>query len=548
MDLLPTVSPDDYRSSFTGLRDVAGLAALLGVSEKQLAWVAYGSGRRYRHAEVKKRRGGVRIISQPADALKAIQCKLRVLLTACYRRREAVHGFVDNRSIATNAAVHAGRRWVFNADLSDFFPSINFGRVRGRLMSRPFSLPAPVATVVAQLCTFNNELPQGAPTSPVISNMVASGLDADLEHLAARYRCRYTRYADDLTFSCESAAFPGEIGFWPGPGRGDAAPGASLESAVHASGFTINREKVRLQREDMRQVVTGLVVNEFPNVTRRYVRRTRAMLRAWQVFGHDAAEVEFLANHDTKHRPLASPRFRQVVKGRIDFIGMVRGNTDAIYEDLVVTYAGLDARYRIRARERRRRSHLPRFEDAMWVLEWEWGQGTGFELQGHGLVTCAHCLRGADLDGQLHTTQEVEAYQVRAPALKVRAEVRWQDLARDVAILTLDQPSGRPLLSGPANTLPVGTEVWAAGFPDHAPGSHMWQDSGRVTKYMHHVGSPRYLVSFTLVQGASGGPVLDESDRVVGIVSMGAESFEAAARLQGTRFGVIPIALLERAP
>lgn len=544
MSLTPAVPPAEYRRALSSLRTIADLACLLDISPGQLRRYSYGNGRRYRVVDVPKRRGGTRIISQPADGLKIVQQKLATLLSASYRSRDCVHGFVNGRSIATNAAVHANRRWVLNVDLVDFFPSINFGRVRGRLMARPYALPEKVATVVAQLCCRDNELPQGAPTSPVLSNIVCSGMDAGLQRLASRHGCTYTRYADDLTFSTDSQVFPSELARRVGAAGSSAVPGGALEAALVLEGFRIHSDKVRLQRFDTRQVVTGLVVNEFPNLPRKFVRRVWAMLRAWRVFGYDAAEREFRAQHDNKYRPFGPPRFKAVVKGHIDFIGMVRGGTDPIYEDLLREYASVDAEHRLRPRSRRRRHHIPSYRDAIWVVEWDWGQGTAFELEGHGLVTCSHVLRGTNGAGDLVEVQEVEAWQPRAPDMRISATVVWDEPDRDVAVLKLEQPSGRPLPVGPLGTLELGSEVWAAGYPNQTPGSGLWRAQGPVTRFDHHVGSPRYTVGFTIVTGASGSPVLDRQNRVVGLASMGASSFEEAARRDSMRFGVIPIGLV----
>ena len=99
-------------------------------------------------------------------------------------------------------------------DLENFFPSINFGRVRGLFMSEPFNVPQAGATILAQLCCHRGVLPQGAPTSPVISNIICSRLDRQLMKLAQSHNCFCTRYADDITFSKTRTAFPAEIGYF----------------------------------------------------------------------------------------------------------------------------------------------------------------------------------------------------------------------------------------------------------------------------------------------------------------------------------------------
>ena len=128
------------------------------------------------------------------------------------RKNRTAHGFKRKRSIITNARQHRRRRWVFNLDLEDFFPSINFGRVRGFLLkNRDFELHAAVATVIAQIACYENSLPQGSPCSPVISNLIGHLLDMRLVRLASESGCTYSRYADDLTFSTNKKDFPEDI-------------------------------------------------------------------------------------------------------------------------------------------------------------------------------------------------------------------------------------------------------------------------------------------------------------------------------------------------
>lgn len=176
----------------------------------------------------------------------------------------------------TNGRAHVTRRFVFNADLHDFFGTINFGRVRGFfLKDKNFALHPDVATVIAQIACFENKLPQGSPCSPVISNLLAHSLDIQLARLAAKHGVSYTRYADDLTFSTNKPSFPVEIAMledihsWK--------TGAGLERIVANSGFSFNPSKTRLQYRDSRQEVTGLTVNRKVNVPATYRYTVRAM-------------------------------------------------------------------------------------------------------------------------------------------------------------------------------------------------------------------------------------------------------------------------------
>lgn len=165
---------------------------------------------------------------------------------------------------------------MLNLDLQDFFPSINFGRVRGFFIgNNDFKLHKDVATVIAQIACHANALPQGAPTSPIISDLIAHILDVRLVGLAKKYNCTYTRYADDLTFSTGLKSFPTPLAVQISPS--DWQPGKPLAETITSAGFTINPGKTRMQLRGSRQTVTGLTVNQKVNIQADYYRRVRSM-------------------------------------------------------------------------------------------------------------------------------------------------------------------------------------------------------------------------------------------------------------------------------
>jgi hypothetical protein len=330
------------------LASAQDVAKFLGVSEHTLTWTLYAAPESVRYArfEIPKRTGGMRVIHAPKDNLRAWQERLAPIFAALYEAHPAAHGFVCARSVASNARVHEGQRYVFNIDLEDFFPSINFGRIRGLFMAAPFGAGPAAAAVLAQICTHRNGLPQGAPTSPVLSNFIAAALDRRLARLARENRARYTRYADDITFSTSTDMFPPALAVYAeaAPGPLTAAPGEALERAVASAGFNINRRKVRLQTRHQRQSVTGLVVNQTANVTRDRIRRIRAMMHAWERHGLAAAGAE----HFLRWRGLAQPpgdparAFRNVVYGELAYVKMVRGADDPLFLKLCARLIDLD--------------------------------------------------------------------------------------------------------------------------------------------------------------------------------------------------------------
>lgn len=332
----PLQSPvENLHRDFLALRRPQDIGRLLEIEYSFLEYMLYvkSVSNLYQDITLKKRRGGKRQIRIPSNNLKYVQHKLLYVLQLVYSATAPVHGFVAGKSILSNAENHVKQSYVLNVDLEDFFPSINFGRVRGMFIAYPYFLPASVATVLAQICCVENELPQGAPTSPVISNMICAKMDRELSTLAERKGCIYTRYADDLTFSTSEPRFPKALAYYQGNAKVRLTVGAELREIIHNNGFNINHEKLRLQRPNQRQEVTGLTVNSFPNVSRQYIRQVRAMLHAWEKYGLRAAEREHYDKYRNKNRvPFKHmPRLDQIIKGKIDFLGMVRGKDDPTY-------------------------------------------------------------------------------------------------------------------------------------------------------------------------------------------------------------------------
>jgi RNA-directed DNA polymerase len=270
------------------------IAVLLGVKPASLAFVLYKipDASKYTTFSIRKKNGGTRQISAPEPRLKLIQRRLARLLTKCELDVEGIlkvkpqcvlaHGFKPSFSIQTNAVNHRAQRWVLNADLQEFFPSINFGRVYGFFVkNQHYLLNKKVATVIAQIACHENELPQGSPCSPVLSNMIAHMLDIRLNELASGKGCTYTRYADDLTFSTSEKTFPAAIAKRDPANIHRWLAGSSLTKRITRAGFAINSAKTRVQYRDSRQDATGLVINERVNVKSEYYRLARAM--CWQL-------------------------------------------------------------------------------------------------------------------------------------------------------------------------------------------------------------------------------------------------------------------------
>lgn len=252
--------------------DVRHLSLLVGYDEDFLLGCAYASERFYRRFSVPKRSGGERIIDEPLPSLKEIQ---RWLLDAVIGRvpvSRYAKGFVRGRSTRENARFHRAQPLVLSLDIRNFFPSIERPRIYGIFRSLGYSQP--VSQILARLCTLNDALPQGAPTSPALSNLFVRHIDNRLGGFARSQNLRYTRYADDLTFS--GSLRPGQVIRF-------------VRTVLATQGLSLNEDKTRVMQPHQRQEVTGIIVNkhlDLPREIRRELRKTIHYINRFGVGSH----------------------------------------------------------------------------------------------------------------------------------------------------------------------------------------------------------------------------------------------------------------------
>lgn len=224
--------------------------------------------RSYIIRKVPKGKGEFREIAEPRPKLKAQQRTiLRWLMARGIGPSRYAHAFVKDRSIATNALPHVGKRVVVRVDIKDFFGSITANQVLYTLKNE--GVGDDDAGRIVEICTLDGHLPQGAPTSPLLSNLVLKKLDYRLAGLAKKWaderrNTAYTRYCDDMIFSSQDTKLNMIL--------------PVVEKFVNESGFEVNRAKTKVLRNGRRQVVTGVVVNHKPNISREEKRRFRAEL------------------------------------------------------------------------------------------------------------------------------------------------------------------------------------------------------------------------------------------------------------------------------
>ena len=297
------------------------------------------SKNKYHKFSIPKKSGEERIIHAPKKGLKAIQRTITDLLTLIYEPNICVNGFVPKRSIINNAIPHVSKNYVYNIDLKDFFPSIDMRRVKACLKLPPFNLNDKTAFLVANICceklTVSKEvngviknyealvLPQGAPTSPIITNIVSQRLDRRLIGIAKRFGLTYSRYADDITFSSDHNIYQNNSEFI-----------TELERIISAENFRINESKTRLQKSAYKQEVTGLIVNEKVNVNSRYIKDIRMKLYLWESYGFERANNIFQKDYAID-KMILPPNMINVINGKLLFLSMVKGRNNSTYLKLM---------------------------------------------------------------------------------------------------------------------------------------------------------------------------------------------------------------------
>lgn len=241
--------------------DYEGMAACLGVSPKIISQIAASPDRHYRSFEIAKKSGGTRTISSPRVFLKVIQWFLIDFVLLYLPVHHAVHSFGVGRSVVTNAQAHVGQAFVGSLDIEDYFGSVTTSAIFQLLVGSGFRDHE--ARLIARLATKDGSLPQGAPTSAVLSNAVLYSLDERINQECARSGLIYTRYADDVTIS--------------GADRLEVLHVMALaERLLAKQNLRVNVEKTRVVSQGAQQRVTGVVVNHSAKPSRSFRRSVRA--------------------------------------------------------------------------------------------------------------------------------------------------------------------------------------------------------------------------------------------------------------------------------
>ncbi len=258
------------------LKDVA---EFLGLLPERLYLFSNTTDRFYRTKKIPKRNGKLRNLEIPCLELKGIQKLILKNIFYEISISNGAYGFVQGRSIVDAARLHHGERFLIKMDIQDFFPSISFKRVVGLLMSNGF--PVAGAVTLARLCTYQDHLPQGAPTSPFLSNLLMRSFDNFMKSKAEEERCSYSRYADDIAISGKHDGCIGRLAF-------------ELKKQISSHGFQINQKKTVIRGLSQPRAYLGINLSgEKLKPKRSFKRRLRSAIHNFTKANSKQTEADY---------------------------------------------------------------------------------------------------------------------------------------------------------------------------------------------------------------------------------------------------------------
>ncbi|WP_340073714.1 reverse transcriptase family protein [Leptobacterium sp. I13] len=237
----------------------------------QAAVVSKHSDAYYRYYKIPKKNGGIRKIQEPLPNLKNIQHWILYNILYKINSSNYAKAYIKNKGLKDNLKFHKNQKKVYSIDIEDFFSTITYDKVYNIFKDVGYS--DTISKYLSKLCCLKEVLPQGAPTSPYISNLIMKDIDKEIGEYCIERNIRYTRYADDLTFSGDFDENELKV---------------MVEDLLSRKGFKLNNNKTKLMLNSQRQIVTGVLVNKKPQLTKYKRRELRQILYYINKFGLDS--------------------------------------------------------------------------------------------------------------------------------------------------------------------------------------------------------------------------------------------------------------------
>ncbi|MFA1642918.1 retron St85 family RNA-directed DNA polymerase [Chryseomicrobium imtechense] len=286
-----------YNNKLPIIFDVKHLAKLMGIDPSIVNYYVFKSESLYTSYKISKKTGGYRTIDSPSLNLKKIQRWILDNVLLNFSISDHCYGFKQFVGILDNASIHVNKKLVYNIDLEDFFPSITSTRVFFLFYNNGYS--SEISYALTRLMTYKNRLPQGAPTSPMLSNIICINMDKELSSFAKKNQMMYSRYADDITFSTNNIEDIKSLV-------------DKIKKIIAFNEFEINLKKERFQFSNQPQYVTGLLVNNKVKIRRKFKKDVEKEIYFCEKYG--------ISNHLKYTRNFDKSFFKEYLYGKVYFI------------------------------------------------------------------------------------------------------------------------------------------------------------------------------------------------------------------------------------
>ena len=249
--------------------DLYQLAEVLGVKEVELFKLLNKTEKQYKFFEISKKNGGTRKIYAPTYTLRWVQKRILIKILSNYSVSPYANAYIKGKNLSDNATPHINKKYLLKIDITDFFGSITFEQILSAVFNKNYYRTS-VGVALTNLCCYKGALVQGAPTSPMLSNLVMKHFDNVMGEWCKKKNITYTRYCDDITFSSNEPLYHAY---------------SKAKAFLESMGFELNLKKTRFVTNTSRQTVTGLVVNQKVAVPSDYKRNLRKDIYYFLKFG-----------------------------------------------------------------------------------------------------------------------------------------------------------------------------------------------------------------------------------------------------------------------
>ena len=520
------------------LKDMHDISEYLDVDFVEMKKVLF-SKNNYFSFDIPKKNGEMRTISAPKEKLGQIQRALLEKLSSAYEPRKCVNGFVKGKSILTNAKAHIENKYLLNLDLKDFFPTINFNRIKRLLMSKEFNASKKIANILANILTHNGELPQGACTSPLISNMICRRLDNRLYKFFDVNNAHYSRYADDISISWND-----DIKLCIYNYRKKSI-NPLIEKIINEEGFKINHKKTKYSDRKGHKEVTGIIINEKINSRKDYFYRLKSMINDAYKNGVEDAYKHYCEKRNLQFNHEEKGKFIDVLLGTFNFYEMLvnedfesreRFKRIALKLNAILGHGYCDIKF----------SRDELFEKACFLLKKRVKEedtsldfGTIFKMDKY-FVTCKHCL----MDNNEFEHLKIFNNEIVSRVLQKKYHYTFVDeKGREVDLgkVYVSEKYDIALFFNPNYYLDVvfkaskeetflNDEIEIFGFPDYLSGDKKSRLTGKISnERLFNIGDvgtakiPFFTTDAPIITGNSGGPVINNKNEVIGVVEYGSK-------------------------